>query len=366
MENALLWYEVKNFGSFGSEGGLVDLTTHSRDTHKELFKEVGEHKVNLITAIMGANGSGKTTLLKPIPFLAWLFWKIPEKITDDMYLSANRGVSDFVHINVEFIYKNKTYKYELVACKFFILKETLYTKNLRNQYTYIFKREAILDNFYEIGEELLKLAKETSSKGLGDCLKKIRYSYKEKNNLFTLGILEGERTPCNTSVISSARRLGDELAADMAMFMACNTNVVFSGRKSHGYQDIEKASKYFSKENDVFIRVKRILKKWDLGLDDILIEEEINKDESDEEQVRYHTYGVHKLKDGKSFNLPFVFESAGTKSAYVRLYDILLSLDTGAHCFIDELGDDLHPHMIKPILELFSDRESNPLGAQLV
>lgn len=152
----------------------------------------------------------------------------------------------------------------------------------------------------------------------------------------------------------------------MAMFMACNTNVVFSGRKSHGYQDIEKASKYFSKENDVFIRVKRILKKWDLGLDDILIEEEINKDESDEEQVRYHTYGVHKLKDGKSFNLPFVFESAGTKSAYVRLYDILLSLDTGAHCFIDELGDDLHPHMIKPILELFSDRESNPLGAQLV
>lgn len=75
---------------------------------------------------------------------------------------------------------------------------------------------------------------------------------------------------------------------------------------------------------------------------------------------------MHTLENGHKFELPFYFESAGTQSAYVRLFDIITTLDTGGHCFIDELGDDLHPHMVKPILELFSDHETNPDGAQLI
>lgn len=31
MGNAILWYEIKNIGSFEEEGGFVDLTTTAKD-----------------------------------------------------------------------------------------------------------------------------------------------------------------------------------------------------------------------------------------------------------------------------------------------------------------------------------------------
>lgn len=34
MANAILWYEIKNIGSFEDEGGFVDLTTTAKDKKK--------------------------------------------------------------------------------------------------------------------------------------------------------------------------------------------------------------------------------------------------------------------------------------------------------------------------------------------
>ncbi|HGG8959774.1 TPA: AAA family ATPase, partial [Enterobacter hormaechei subsp. xiangfangensis] len=115
MGNAILWYEIKNIGSFEEEGGFVDLTTTAKDKKKELWVDVDGHKVNLITAIMGANGSGKTTLLKPMSFLSWFFWSIPAKVTDYLYLNINRP---FVHpgmIKICFVMDGKVYTYVIVA-----------------------------------------------------------------------------------------------------------------------------------------------------------------------------------------------------------------------------------------------------------
>ncbi|MNG76314.1 hypothetical protein D3C79_348380 [compost metagenome] len=366
MSAAILRYGVKNFGSFGEDGGVVELTTTSRDPHKELWREMNGQKVNLVTAIMGANASGKTTLLKPLPFLAWLFWKIPERLSDDMFIPSNRGLNDACEIFVEFMLNDEFYKYELVACTAFILEEILYKKNDKNKYVYAFKREldiGIIDDFTKDWE---KVKKKPSKKGLEECLKKIKYNYKEKSELFSLGVAEGKRTPCNTSVVSSARRVGVKLANDITRCMASRTNVTFLGRNRHQYSDIEEASEFFYDNPDSLERVKSILKKWDLGLDDIRIEKEEGTGDNGEKEEHYLLFGVHTLENGHKFELPFYFESAGTQSAYVRLFDIITTLDTGGHCFIDELGDDLHPHMVKPILELFSDRETNPDGAQLI
>lgn len=366
MSTAILRYEVKNFGSFGADGGTVDLTTTSRDPHKELWREINGQKVNLVTAIMGANASGKTTLLKPLPFLSWLFWKIPERLTDDMYIPINRGLKEPCEIKVEFILGGDFYKYEITACSAFILAEGLYKKNENNKYIYVFKRVIDLSMADELSSELELIKKKPSKKGLEEYLKKIKYNYKEKNDLFPLGVAEGIRTPCNTSVISSARRVGVELANDITRCVASRSNVTFLGRNHPEYSDIEEASEFFYDFPESLERVKNILKKWDLGLDDIRIEKEEGTGDDGKKEERYLLFGVHHLEDDRKFELPFYFESAGTQSAYVRLFDIITTLDTGGHCFIDELGDDLHPHMVKPILELFSDRETNPHGAQLI
>ncbi|ENI2116673.1 ATP-binding protein, partial [Salmonella enterica subsp. enterica serovar Muenchen] len=116
MANAILWYEIKNIGSFQDDGGFVDLTTTTKDKKKELWVDIDGHKVNLITAIMGANASGKTTLLKPMSFLSWFFWSIPAKVTDYLYLNINRPFTKPGLIKICFVLDGKVYTYALMAC----------------------------------------------------------------------------------------------------------------------------------------------------------------------------------------------------------------------------------------------------------
>lgn len=363
MANAILWYEIKNIGSFEDDGGFVDLTTTAKDKKKELWVDVDGHKVNLITAIMGANASGKTTLIKPMSFLSWFFWSIPAKVTEYLYLNINRPFVNPGMIKVCFVLEGKVYTYVIIACDQFIIKEELYVKNDNNKNIYIFKRGLNKENYKN---NLNKKGDELSPKEIEDFLKTIKYDYVEKSELFPLGGLEGKRTPSNTSIISAARRVGVPLAMNIAEQMSNTTNVNAMGRYSYDYEDLGATAEDLYEDAVTFNSVKRILRKWDLGLDDIIIEKEERIDVNGEKETYYLLKGVHAKEDGTKFELPFAFESAGTQSAFVRLNNIMKCLKKGTACFIDELGDDLHPHMVKPILELFISKETNPMHAQLI
>lgn len=362
MGNAILWYEVQNIGSFEGEGGLVDLTTTSKDNKKELWTEVDGHKVNLITAIMGANGSGKTTLLKPMAFLSWFFWSIPAKVNDYLFLNINRPYDKPGVIKISFSLDGKVYTYQLIACDQFIFNEELYVKNENNKNIYIFKRKisGYDKNFKNLDP------KEIGVKEVEEFIKNIKYDYVEKTELFPLGVAEGKRTPANTSIISAARRVGVPLAVSIADNLSSMSNVSAIGRRSYDYEDVGSAAEELFEDPDAFSAIKRILRKWDLGLDDITIDKEEKTDINGEKETYYILQGVHEKENGEKFELPFVFESAGTQSAFLRLHHIMQCLSKGTACFIDELGDDLHPHMVKPILELFISKETNPHNSQLI
>ncbi|MEW9813620.1 ATP/GTP-binding protein [Escherichia coli] len=363
MANAILWYEIKNIGSFEDEGGFVDLTTTAKDKKKELWVDVDGHKVNLITAIMGANASGKTTLLKPMSFLSWFFWSIPAKVTDYLYLNINRPFTKPGMIKICFVLDGKVYTYVVTACDHFVIKEELYVRNEKNKNIYVFKRKLDKENYEK---QLNNCSDDFSHQEVEELLKTIKYDYVEKAELFPLGLLEGKRTPANTSIISAARRVGVPLAIDIAEKMSSTTNVNAMGRYSYDYGDLGATAEDLYKDPVAFKSVKNILRKWDLGLDDITIEKEEKVDINGEKDVYYIINGIHEKEDGSKFELPFAFESAGTQSAFIRLYNIMQCLKKGTACFIDELGDDLHPHMVKPILELFISKETNPLHAQLI
>ncbi|EKY6905580.1 AAA family ATPase [Escherichia sp. MOD1-EC4550] len=363
MSNAILWYEIKNIGSFEDEGGFVDLTTTAKDKKKELWVDVDGHKVNLITAIMGANASGKTTLLKPMSFLSWFFWSIPAKVTDYLYLNINRPFTKPGMIKICFVLDGKVYTYVVTACDHFVIKEELYVRNEKNKNIYVFKRKLDKENYEK---QLNNCSDDFSHQEVEELLKTIKYDYVEKAELFPLGLLEGKRTPANTSIISAARRVGVPLAIDIAEKMSSTTNVNAMGRYSYDYGDLGATAEDLYKDPVAFKSVKNILRKWDLGLDDITIEKEEKVDINGEKDVYYIINGIHEKEDGSKFELPFAFESAGTQSAFIRLHNIMQCLKKGTACFIDELGDDLHPHMVKPILELFISKETNPLHAQLI
>ena len=50
----------------------------------------------------------------------------------------------------------------------------------------------------------------------------------------------------------------------------------------------------------------------------------------------------------------------------VLLHRLLPVLERGGLAVIDEFENDLHPHMLEPILGLFADDRTNPHGAQLL
>lgn len=74
----------------------------------------------------------------------------------------------------------------------------------------------------------------------------------------------------------------------------------------------------------------------------------------------------HAGEDGRVFELPYQYESRGTR----RLSDLVLrafmALDTGGTLFVDELDASLHTLLSLKLIELFMRRATNPNGAQLI
>jgi len=103
----------------------------------------------------------------------------------------------------------------------------------------------------------------------------------------------------------------------------------------------------------------------DLGLSTVELIEVEGTDEQGKEKKLHLPVGIHSSSSG-SFKLPFFDESSGTQSTYVLLRRILPVLEHGGVAIIDEIDNDLHPHMLPAILELFKFEHTNPHNAQLL
>jgi uncharacterized protein len=111
--------------------------------------------------------------------------------------------------------------------------------------------------------------------------------------------------------------------------------------------------------------MNHLLSAWDLGLSGIdLVQIQLNPVEAPE-QKSWFPFGRHVSGKDK-FSLPFNMESNGTQGAFVLLSRLLPVLENGGLAVIDEFENDLHPHMLEPILDLFANPATNPRGAQLI
>lgn len=84
---------------------------------------------------------------------------------------------------------------------------------------------------------------------------------------------------------------------------------------------------------------------------------------------KYEITTEHEIKSengNKKYDLPFQFESEGTRRFVYISPIIKKALETGQTIIIDEIDASLHPFLVDYILSIFSDREQNPLGSQLI
>lgn len=128
--------------------------------------------------------------------------------------------------------------------------------------------------------------------------------------------------------------------------------------------------------------VLKFLKSADLDITDILLEQkkiddsffssDIPQEVKDalladlEEKEFVDIKTIHKGYEGLSVPFDLEDESDGTKKLFSFAGPWLDSLKNGRVLFIDELHDSLHPNMVKFLINLFNNKETNPNNAQLV
>jgi uncharacterized protein len=332
----LISYAFSNFQSF-RERTNVDFTVGRKNTLTNWIRELPNgDRLSKLMAVIGANGSGKTTLLKPLAFLHWFTSEsFKESPTDTIPLHSFVGNASMpTEFEIHFFLDGHFWRYELSCTRDKVQHEALYKKVER--FGYVFKRD-------------------------WDTKKK-RYNIKQQD--FGLVQGEAEKVRGNASLIATAAQYNVPLARRLASLLLI-TNITIGGRTPIEMSAVLEAAQHMASSKKHLDTASKLLARWDLGLSGIRLMKWQEQKDPESDTPIWIPMGMHEGSRG-AFQLSFGQESSGTQSAFVLLSKLLPVLESGGVAVIDELENDLHPHMLEPILDLFANPKSNPHDAQLI
>ena len=288
-------------------------------------------------AVIGANASGKTALLKPILFVDWFIkHSFAAEPTARLPLAPHAASpNEPSEFEVELDFEGRILRYVLRCTPQRVLHEALYAKHERMRYVFVRDWD------------------EKSG------------TYDFKQQAFGFAPREARKTRQNASLLATAAQYGVPLAQRLATSMV-TTNIYKFGRINNDATHMVTAATYFAQNEVQRNAVIRLLSAWDLGLSDMQIREMNVPDVDGKEEKLLVPFGIHRSAGNGVFALPFGLESSGTQGAFILLSRLLPALANGGLAVIDAFENDLHPHMLEPILDLFANPATNPHGAQLL
>ena len=329
-------FAFTNFQSFRERAGVDWLLDGKVPEAVWSARAPTGERASTVMAVIGANASGKTALLKPILFLDWFvresFAAPPAaELPFEPHFAAQDEPTEF---ELELTADGQLWRYTLRCTPRRVLEEALYVK--RTRMGYVFMRQ-----WDEASQ-----------------------SYQVKQQDFGFQAAEARKVRQNASLLSTAAQYGVPLAQRLVRTMV-SSNVHRWGRRA-GDDQVLQAAAYFAEHAQPRAQAVQWLRRWDFGLSDVELRE-VETDATDGSKQKFWIpFGAHRLADGRTARLPFALESSGTQSAFVLLHRLLPVLEQGGLAVIDEFENDLHPHMLEPILGLFADEKTNPHGAQLL
>jgi len=344
--NVITKVKFKNFYNFHDEQE-IDFTLNKRcsSSNFDISLQDGTRVSNILN-VLGHNGSGKTNLLKVLPFLKW-FLNSSSKLEPDediIFFSFGNNIKPTT-ITVDYVRDGLEKRYFVHLTKNSIIEETISFKNPKtNKFSYLFKRTV-----NDKGNTVFKIKDPITNEIKTQIYKKI-----SKNH----------------SIFSVIKNFNyDELEDDPTIphidFTNVETNINHIGKTSITSKTLFSASKWYKENQDEFESAKSFMMSLDLGIDDIMLEPIEYVGTNDKFETRILAQFKHTSPVG-DFTLPILNESTGTKSIFISLTHIFRALKTGGIAVIDELDNDLHIHMLKPLIELFSDKKVNNKYAQLL
>lgn len=330
-------YAFSNFQSFRERtevSWLLDRKVPDAVWSRQLGS--GE-RVSTVMAVIGANASGKTALLKPILFIGWFlshsFGAEPAAaLPFRPHAALPAEPSEF---ELEAYFEGRLWRYTLRCTPQRVLHEALYVKHERMRYVFV-----------RVWNEAAQ-------------------AYDIKQQDFGFLPSEARKVRPNASLIATAAQYGVPLAQRLVNSRV-QTNIHQFGRMVNDSNQLMRAAAYFAGDETQRQQLVRLLSAWDLGLRDVQLRELETVQPDGKKEKIWLPFGIHSSANGGQFELPFILESSGTQGALLLLHRLLPVLQAGGMAVIDEFENDLHPHMLEPILDLFANPATNPHGSQLL
>ena len=326
----LIKYSVENFKSIRDKVELSMEAVGISDLQDSIIIKEGEKYLPL-AVLYGPNGGGKSNILESLftfihtiinPIKSSLINSSQEnilKVRMTPFLFNNENVNK--PISFEIIFSNNLGEYKYIIS---FLKNKVITENLdivkysTNRPSNLFERNY---NVVKLGEEFKKL---NIPKLISDELPLLSF----------LGITYSQ----------------NEIVADAIDWF-------FNGILVENYASRNADTQFFEFRNkegkELFLQ---FLNEMNIDIKDYKIEKKDNA---------VNIYTFHDV-NGYIAQIHYMEESSGTKKMFSLAPKILRSLDLGSTLVIDELDAKLHPLILKYIIQLYNNKESNKNGAQLI
>jgi len=354
----LIQFSVKNFRSFRDQQTLSLVRgkwNEHNDTHSFEPKGPGSLPLLRSAAVYGPNASGKSNLLRALLTM--------KQIVLNSAAASQRGERLKV---MPFIFDSRTEKEPTEFEVVFLID------NVRYQYGFAATRERIHE------EWLMAFPKGRMQRWFSRLFdaESQKYVWAMGDKLTGQKQLWQESTRSNALFLSTAVQLNSTQLQPVFDWFR-NTLRIVSLDGWHPFFTASMCEKEVMKS-----RVLAFLHAADFGVTDI----RIRKQEFDARhlpadmpaalrQSIIDEFGgkeinilktVHTTAQGEKIELDFEQESDGTQKFFSLAGPWLDTLDHGYVLVVDELHDNLHPHMVKFLVELFHDNRTNSKNAQLI
>lgn len=375
----LLSFRVRNYKSIADEM-WIDLRATKQKDHLDTLINSGKEKFLPVIAIYGANASGKSNIFKAI---SAMMDRIEGKLKKDV-ITSDDIAPYIVPYMFDETYKNGStlfeieqkidkieYRYGFVCTKQKVYEEWLFMKKDSKEECVFYRNDETLEMPFEnkeINNEVSHCYSMTSENDLlitglnkraSSNLKMIQENFKT----YKLAIKKGEENTRNLEKkigilhLFSNINMFDSISFDFSNDKTESVLIDGLGRNLYKLGNANRLAPHKMVEN-----IKEMVATVDSSIVDVTVEEETDSDLN----IHYRVYTHHLDNNGKKVKVNFDIESNGTRK-FIALYSwIFLSLNNGFSIVCDEIDIKLHPLLLRRIIRMFTDKEQNPKGAQLI
>jgi len=350
----LVEFRVKNFKSFQDESILSMVASSDKSLpNNTITTKSFKHKLLRSAVIYGANASGKSNLIEALIFADHFIRKSAknephEQIAVKPFLLDHESRKTASEFEFSFIHRKVLYQYGFSVDHQRIHSEWLIASPKGRAQIWF--------------ERTLKDGKDE------------QYEWYFGPNLKGKKAQQRDLTKPNSLFFSVAVAFNNQQLARVYEWFVKHFQFIHSDSNNLLTQVTAVQS---LKSQQIHSSVQKMLKIADLGVVDFSVEEVTVTEEDlhnvpDElrslllgrEQFRIHMQ--HRDKLGKSVPFAFEDESIGTRRLFALSIALIDVLSNGHVIVIDELDASLHPWIIKALVTLFNDPDSNPHNAQLI